>query len=393
MRKQYFTSALALCILLSASVACVEYKVPDRRPSGGDEKEQQESGTATFTFSAAEAQYASLKETVILKVNNPGKIEVTVDWGDGNKENGTSDTFKHSYNFAGNYTVKASASENSQEWPLEIGPLTALSVALGELYSNPDKVWVMAHRSHTQDNRIPENSVSAVAAAIADGADVIETDTHRTADGFIVISHDESIDKHTDGKGKITSMTLNSIRSYHLTDRDGNVTSELMPTLEEFLMAARGKVYVNLDYSPRSASTEEVLKVVKKLGMVQQVFMFCKNATFVNQVFSSDPEANAYVASEDYSALLAGKNRYFLQVGWNSDQTQKSECVGRCKTAYGKGVLCSVNLLHVNHSYIPEYSIDRKQLSSLFELYPECQMIQTDCPKELAGILREQGRR
>ena len=215
--------------------------------------------------------------------------------------------------------------------------------------------------------------------------------THRYT--RIVISHDESINNHTTGTGKIPNLTLQEIQRYKLTDRNGSETQYVMPTLEEFLMEARGKVYVNLDYSPRTASTKEVLKVVESLGMVQQVFMFCKNASFVKDVFRNNPEANAYVASEDYASLLEGSKHYFLQVGWNSSQTQKSECVVRCQTAYGKGVLCSVNLLHVNHDYIPEYKIDDSQLTSLFDLYPECQMIQTDCPAELSSILKKQGRR
>ena len=188
-------------------------------------------------------------------------------------------------------------------------------------------------------------------------------------------------------------MTLQAIQQYNLTDRTGNVTHEVMPTLEEFLMAARGKVYVNLDYSPRTASTWEVLKVVENLGMLQQVFMYCKDATYVKDVFRSNSEANAYTRSEDWTALLDGSKQYFLQVGWNSGQNRNSECVVRCQEAYGKGVLCFVNLLQVNHDYIPEYEIDNRQLASLFDLYPECQMVHTDCPQEIISILKEQGRR
>lgn len=390
-----FASRLCTLLALTSFIACKPvYVVPDRRLSGGNTSDDESSQTtaAAFSFAAGEAQYASLRETVTLKADNPGKVVISVDWGDGTKTSEAADEFKHSYDRAGNYTVKASSNGEMKEWTLEIGALLALSEAVEELYAT-DKVWIMAHRSHTSDTRIPENSLSAVRAAIAAGADVIETDTHRTRDGQIVISHDASIDKHMNGKGKIAEMTLSSIRQYKLTDREGNVTDETMPTLEEFLKEARGKAYVNLDYSPRTASTNEVLNVVEKLGMVQQVFMYCESASFVKQVFARNPEANAYVKSEDYASLLDGANRYFLQVGWNSGQTQSSECVLRCRNAYNQGVLCSVNLLHVNHDYIPEYKIDQSQLQSLFALYPECQMVQTDCPRELSLILSEQGRR
>lgn len=389
-------SNLILIFATVFSIICCapEYVKPiPPKPRGDDTEKEEKTGDVTFTFSAATSKYASLKESVTLGVGNPGNATVDVDWGDGSKDSGKDAKFIHKYVSPGKYTVKAKLDGSNEEWEIEIGPLLALNEAVKELYKTPGKVWVMAHRSHTTDRRIPENSVMAVSAAIKAGADVIETDTHRTRDGRIVISHDESINNHTTGTGKITSMSLQSIRSYHLTDRNGDETDEVMPTLEEFLMAARGKVYVNLDYSPRTASTKEVLNVVESLGMVQQVFMYCKDASFVKDVFNNNPEANAYVRSEDYMALLDGPEQYFLQVGWNSDQTQRSECVVRCKEAFGKGVLCSVNLLHVNHSYIPEYLIDTKQLASLFELYPECQMIQTDCPGELVQNLKGLGKR
>ena len=372
-------------------VCCQPEVVKPKPPKSGDDDNNK--GTATFTFSAATSKYASLKETVFLKVDNPDKITVAVDWGDGSKDSGSGAEFSHKYTKAGKYKVKAGSSSSPEEWEIEIGSLLALDEAVKELYNTPGKVWVMTHRAHTTDRSIPENSIAAVRASIQAGADVIETDTHRTRDGKIVISHDESIDNHTNGKGKITNMTLSEIQKYNLTDRGGSVTNEVMPTLEDFLLAARGKVYVNLDYSPRTASTREVLAVVEKLGMVQQVFMFCKDASFVKDVFRNNPEANAYVDSSDWDSLLEGSKQYFLQVGWNSGQSKKTECVVRCQTAYEKGVLCSVNLLHVNHDYIPEYEINSSQLSGLFDLYPECQMVHTDCPQEMVSLLKKQGRR
>ena len=53
----------------------------------------------------------------------------------------------------------------------------------------------MTHRAHTTDPSVPENSISAVKAAIAAGADAVECDTQRTKDGEIVICHDLSINR------------------------------------------------------------------------------------------------------------------------------------------------------------------------------------------------------
>ena len=94
---------------------------------------------------------------------------------------------------------------------------------------------------------IPENSISAVEAAINAGADVIECDTHLTSDGVVMVCHDQTINATTNGTGDITKMTYAEIQQYNLLDRNGRVTDEKMPTLQEFLKAGRGKIYFNLD--------------------------------------------------------------------------------------------------------------------------------------------------
>ncbi len=92
-----------------------------------------------------------------------------------------------------------------------------------------------------------------------------------------MVCHDQTINATTNGTGDITKMTYAEIQQYNLLDRNGRVTDEKMPTLEEFLKAGRGKIYFNLDYSPRTASTQEVMNVVKELDMMEQVFFYCNS--------------------------------------------------------------------------------------------------------------------
>ena len=65
-----------------------------------------------------------------------------------------------------------------------------------------------------------------------------------------------------------------------------------MPTLEEFLKAGRGKIYFNLDYSPRTASTQEVMNVVKELDMMEQVFFYCNSSQKAEEVLSISKKAH-----------------------------------------------------------------------------------------------------
>lgn len=79
----------------------------------------------------------------------------------------------------------------------------------------------------------PENTLACYKKGIAAGADIIEIDIHLTKDNKIVVCHDQTINRTTNGKGKIREMTLNEIRQYRVVDADGNLTNEKIPTLDE----------------------------------------------------------------------------------------------------------------------------------------------------------------
>ena len=198
---------------------------------------------------------AMLKEVVEVVFNNiDSNTDITVDFGDGTVKEGKAATpITHAYTQSGDYTMLVTAGEHAVQKRIRIYDLLALTEAMKQFRDADNKmVWAMTHRSHTTDKTIPENSVSAVEAAINAGADVIECDTHLTSDGVVMVCHDQTINATTNGTGDITKMTYAEIQQYNLLDRNGRVTDEKMPTLEEFLKAGRGKIYFNLDYSPRT---------------------------------------------------------------------------------------------------------------------------------------------
>ena len=73
----------------------------------------------------------------------------------------------------------------------------------------------------------PENTLASIRAAKACGADLVEVDVRLTKDGFLVVIHDETIDRTTDGSGKVEEMTLEDIS---LLDAG---SGERVPTLTE----------------------------------------------------------------------------------------------------------------------------------------------------------------
>ncbi|WP_404714198.1 glycerophosphodiester phosphodiesterase family protein [Sphingomonas sp. MMS24-J13] len=121
----------------------------------------------------------------------------------------------------------------------------------------------------------PENSIAALHNCIALGVDMMETDVRQTLDGALVIIHDETLDRTTTGHGPVAALTLAEIRSLRLRDNMGGAgaaaTDAALPTLDEILAAARGRLLLNLDI--KAPIYAEVIAAVERAGMADQVLV------------------------------------------------------------------------------------------------------------------------
>ncbi len=91
------------------------------------------------------------------------------------------------------------------------------------------KPYVLAHRG----NKVvcPENTLAAFKRALDDGADILETDIHQTADGVFVCIHDPTVDRTTNGSGAIADMRLDEIKRLSASCGRREFESEQIPTL------------------------------------------------------------------------------------------------------------------------------------------------------------------
>lgn len=113
---------------------------------------------------------------------------------------------------------------------------------------------VIAHRGASADE--PENTLRAFALAIAQGAQMIELDLHFSADGHVVVIHDETLDHTTNLTGRVDQFTLAEIK------RADAGKGERVPTLEETLDLTQGKVQLYLEIKDARAATE-TLRIVR----------------------------------------------------------------------------------------------------------------------------------
>jgi len=106
-----------------------------------------------------------------------------------------------------------------------------MSERLAPAFQGRPKPYLMAHRGN--GIACPENTLAAFRRAVADGADLIETDLHLTADGAFVCIHDATVDRTTDGSGEVARMTLTELKALSAACARPEYAAERVPTLAE----------------------------------------------------------------------------------------------------------------------------------------------------------------
>jgi len=128
---------------------------------------------------------------------------------------------------------------------------------------------IMAHRGAADD--APENTLAAFALALEQGADVLETDLRFTRDNAIVLLHDVTLDRTTNGCGRVSDLTLAEVKRLRARQPNtGTLSDQEVPTLAELLALTRGEIPVALELKdPRFAHAENATRLVTILQHTQ----------------------------------------------------------------------------------------------------------------------------
>ena len=132
-----------------------------------------------------------------------------------------------------------------------------------------NSVIVVAHRGDWRN--FPENSLEAIDNAIKMGVDIVELDVKKTKDGELILMHDRTLDRTTTGKGLVSENTLSDIRKLNLRNGCNIRTIHKVPTLEEALLHAKGKIMINLDQA--DLYFDQIYELMKKTGTTKQIIM------------------------------------------------------------------------------------------------------------------------
>jgi glycerophosphoryl diester phosphodiesterase len=158
-------------------------------------------------------------------------------------------------------------------------------------------VMVIAHRGFS--GAAPENTLAAFRKAIEIGSDMIELDIHLSKDGRIVVIHDETLERTTNGRGKVVDHTLTDLKKLDAgSPFGGQFAGERIPTLEEVLDLAKGRVLVNIEIKnptheqyPITALAYKSLQAVKKAKMLDRVIFSSFNPVSLEHIQKKEPRA------------------------------------------------------------------------------------------------------
>ena len=112
----------------------------------------------------------------------------------------------------------------------------------------------------------PENTLRSIQKAIDLGVDQIEIDLHLTRDRHLVVIHDASVDRTTEGHGAVADFTLAEIKQL-----DAGV-GERIPTLQEVIDLVRGKATLQIEIKG-PGTTEPVVRTVAQNGIESEVIL------------------------------------------------------------------------------------------------------------------------
>lgn len=162
---------------------------------------------------------------------------------------------------------------------------------------------ITAHRGSSSG--APENTMAALEKAVEEMADRAEIDVQETADGVIVLCHDTSLKRVAGVNKKVSDLTLEQIKKLDVGSWfSSEYQGEQIPTLEEVMEYAKGKIDLNIEIKNLGNSSglpEKVIELVEKHEMQEQCVITSTNRFYLKRVKAVNPEIRTgYIISAAY---------------------------------------------------------------------------------------------
>jgi glycerophosphoryl diester phosphodiesterase len=142
----------------------------------------------------------------------------------------------------------------------------------------------IAHRGHS--SLYPENTLLSIKKALIDNYfNGIEIDVRLTKDNKAVVIHDKTINRTSNGAGKVEEMTLKELRQYDYGSWfDRRYKKETIPTLDEVLSLVSGKKDLYIEIKAKKDKKKYIYKIIDKYKYQQNLYIQSFNIDLLNEI-------------------------------------------------------------------------------------------------------------
>lgn len=180
----------------------------------------------------------------------------------------------------------------------------------------------VAHRGFS--SAAPENTLAAIREAIDAGATGCEFDVYGCADGTVVLMHDKTVNRTTDGRGKVTELTLKQLRTLDAGSwKNKKYRDERVPTLIEALTLLKNTKCQPVIEIKMEGISQRVIDDVRSLEMISQVAVIAFSKNVVSEIRTLEPRMTCAWLCASFPAEL-GANTATQKADWL--QAQANAC-------------------------------------------------------------------
>ena len=154
---------------------------------------------------------------------------------------------------------------------------------------------VFGHRGASK--YAPENTIAAFELALQQGAQAFELDTMLSADGIPVVIHDRTVDRTTNGSGKVDQLSTKKLRTLDAGSTfSPKFENEKIPLLEEAFAIFKNRALINVELknynNPFDVLPEKVFEIAKRIDIFDQLLFSSSNPSNLNRIRHLIPRAH-----------------------------------------------------------------------------------------------------
>lgn len=252
-------------------------------------------------------------------------------------------------------------------------------------YTGKDIPLISGHRGcHIKD--YPENSIEAFEYTLKHTPAFFEIDPRLTKDSVIVLLHDDTLERTTTGKGKLSDHTWEDVKKLKLKDSEGNITPYRIPTLAEAIEWARGKTILNLD--KKDVPMEMTAAIIRKHNAGSFVMVTVHNAKQAKFYYDDDPNRmmSAFIKTEEafrqFEASGVPWSNMIAYIGPENKPANKK----MYELLHNHGVMCMISAATV-YDKLPDAETRAEAYRETFRQGAD--ILESDLPVEAAAATRK----